>query len=148
MTISFKLSQKDMRALSQTLTNRAKKRVGPAMANELKQVVIEHAEQGKDIMRRSFEPYKPAYAEFRKKLGLPTHPVNLRTNGKIPHAGPPLLDGQRVRGNKLFPGATSEIQEGLMKKRKFYPDQGVGIVKDDMQRLTRKAERTLENERF
>lgn len=140
------LNQKDVRAFKQALMQRARKHVAPAMANELKQVVIEHAQQGKDIMRRSFEPYTPAYKKFREAHGLSGSPVDLRTNGKLPRtpAGQGLLDGQKVQGNKLLPGRHNKIAQGLMRKRKFYPENGVGLVRDDMARLIAKGERALE----
>lgn len=117
--ISFKELEDELR--------RRAKRVARAVAEEAKDIIADNSYAGVDILERRMADYTPAYKKVRRKLGLSTSPVNLEVTGS-------LLHRRRIRANDTesslaVTGADEKKAQGIMLKRKPYPETDADTVK-------------------
>lgn len=118
-----------------------KARVVPlAMANELRQAIIDNSKASKDILGARLKKYSPQYEKFRKAHGLSTTP-NLRDTGSmldkafavnlsgVVHLTPNEADRKKAEGNQ--------------RHRKFYPENESDIKGATLKRLIRAGEKAF-----
>jgi len=112
--------------------------VPEAVATEAKKIIQDNSAAGDDIKGRKMKKYSKPYEEWRAKHGLPAEPVTLRVKGN-------LLDRQKVTATGMKSSLTpypDDLQkaEGIMKDRKFYPENESDILPSFNARLAKAGE--------
>lgn len=127
------------------LRSRAKL-VPKVVAQEAKETIADNSAEGVDIEGKQMKRYSKAHAAWRQKHGLPTSPVTLRITGS-------LIDKRRVQvsGDKsslAVSGADQAKAEGIMQKRKFYPETEEDATRILVPRIVRAAEIAMSDREY
>jgi len=112
------------RLISKNLKKNYKKQIlkeMKALAEDGKKQIIKRTKAGKNEKGQNFPRYTPAYAKYKRKLGLSTSPVNLTLTGKMLNSIETRVDDL---GNKIIAEITLNDDrrkvEGVEAKRPFF----------------------------
>jgi hypothetical protein len=121
--------------MQRELSKRGKTRALPAMTRELKQIIKDNSDRLIGIDGRKNKKLTPGYEAFKRRMGLYPQPDFRGVTGSF-------LDNAIAGKDKLTPHPSdAKKAEGLMRKRKPYPQKESDIAKKSMKILERSAEK-------
>jgi hypothetical protein len=134
--ILFRVKPSSAKSLEREIAKRMKTKGLPAMATEMKQVIIENSERAVGIDHKKGKKLSKKYAAYKAANGLnPVRDYKLRDH---------FLKQQQVRGGKLTPHPSdAKKAEGLMKHGKPYPREEADIAKKSIKRLGKAGEKAI-----
>jgi hypothetical protein len=134
--ILFRVKPSSAKSLEREIAKRMKTKGLPAMATEMKAVIIENSERLTGIDGKKNKKLSPRYKKFKEAMGLPGQPdFKLKDH---------FLKQMQVKGSKLTPHPSdAKKAEGLMKHRKPFPREEADIAKKSIKRLGKAGEKAI-----